>query len=899
MTPTIRHAVAVILGTASLAAGVAGAADNSQDPSANSTRTTLTTIIVTAERRSQNIQDVPITMQALTSRDLRQLNVQTFDDYAKYLPNVSVASNGPGQDDIFMRGLSDGSPATQSSGSTGLFPNVGLYLNDQSVALPGRNLDVYAVDLDRIEVLEGPQGTLFGSGAEAGVIRYITNRPQLDKTGGTVTAGYGVTAGGDPNTNVDAVLNLPLIAGTLAMRGVIYGDRRGGYINNVPATFTRRDTDIGIHYANYPAVNGQCPDGQPNSGYCVPPGSQAINNYAIAAKAINPVTYQGLRLEALYRINDQWDFLVTQSYQSMDAQGVFYDQPYSSDGAPLPPLDVTLFNPSYNRDRFEDTAWTLHGKIGPLKLVYDGAYLDRHADQVGDYTNYARGVYADYYQCYGPGSGGEANLPSRCFSPSSTWHDVEHNTDQQEELRLLTPDSWRLRGIAGVYFEDDRVGDQTLWTYKSIPACTGGAAPGTAGNSGCLSDIGTVPGASVEYPGVQGDTTAYDDDMIRQVKQLAFYMSGTFDLIPNRLAVTLGTRHYQFRNYAGGSVTSSFYCFDGGTPAGGCTADSYNLNAEGLRDTESGFRSRANLTWHIAPGIMVYYTWSQGFRPGGFNFSGGSQHIYGPDGQYQYVLPKAYKSDALTNNEIGWKTEWLAHRLQWNGAVYREQWNNAQVAFFDPGLLGNTFFNTNGQNFLVRGLETSVNARVIGGLTLHAAASWNHSRQINSPALIDNNPASGNFGKAITESCDSSGANCTPVVNPYGPIGAPTADSPPVYFSLRARWDGVIGDYLWYAQAGVVHVGHSYTQAGANPMASLGSAVSTDRLRFEDPAYSTFDAATGISKGAWTVRLYGQNLANSHTSVFTNSDQFIVAQTVLRPRVIGLSFTFEYGSEAE
>jgi len=864
---------------------------------ANSTATgqtdVLQTVTVTAQRRSQNIQDVPITMQAFTGNDLRQLNVETFDDYAKYLPNLSVASNGPGQDDIFMRGLSVGSPASQASGGTGLFPNVALYLDDQSVLLPGRNLDVYAVDLNRIEVLEGPQGTLFGAGAQAGVVRYITNEPQLDTTGGNVTAGYGTTAGGDPNTNVNAVLNLPLIAGKLAVRGVIYDDSRGGYINNVPATFARKNTDIGIHYANYPAVGGQCPDGQPNSGYCVPPGSPTINNYAIAGNAINPVTYQGARLEALYKIDDDWNLLISQSYQDMDAQGVFYDQPYSSNGGALPPLDVTLFNPSYDRDRFEDTAWTVHGRVGPLQLVYTGGYLDRNVDQVGDYTNYARGVYADYYQCYGPGSGGEANLQSTCFSPSAIWRDVEHNTEQQDELRLSTPGDWRLRGIAGVYYGDDQLADQTVWLYKSIPACSANGVPGTAGNSGCLSNIGTAAGSTPEYPGVQGDTTAFDADIQRGVRQLAFYLSTDFDLIPHTLTLTLGTRHYQFENSEVGSVTESFGCFDAGLPPSGCTATAFDLNGLGLRDTESGFRSRANLTWHLTSELMLYYTWSQGFRPGGFN-SSETDHIYGPDGQYQYLTPKAYKSDNLTNSEVGWKTEWLEHRLQWNGALYRERWTDAQVAFFDPGLLGNLYFNTNGPNFLVQGLETSMVARVLEGLTLQGAASWNHSRQTNSPALIDNNPSSVNYGKPITESCNGSGADCEPVVNPYGPIGAPTADSPPIHFSLMARWDAAFGDYLWYLQAGVVHDGHSFTQAGANPTASLGSAVSTDRLRFEDPAYSTFDAATGVSKDAWTVRLYGQNLTNSHVSVFTNSDQFIVAQTVLRPRVVGVSLTYAY-----
>ena len=187
-----------------------------------------------------------------------------------------------------------------------MWPNVAIYLDNQSGQLPGRNLDIYAADLNRIEVLEGPQGTLYGAGAEAGVIRYITNEPKLDRTEANVSASYGVTAHGDPNTALQAVLNLPLIADKMAVRAVVYHDRRGGYIDNVPATFTRRNTDIGIHYASYPAVNGQCPDGLPNDGYCVPPGSPSLNNAAVAGRAINPVTYEGIRAELLYQFNDDW-----------------------------------------------------------------------------------------------------------------------------------------------------------------------------------------------------------------------------------------------------------------------------------------------------------------------------------------------------------------------------------------------------------------------------------------------------------------------------------------------------------------------------------------------------------------------------------------------------------------
>src|SRR5258705_12667751 len=117
-----------------------------------------------------------------------------------------------------MRGLSVGPTVIQGNGAVGDYPNVAVYLDEQSVQVPGRNLDVYAADIERIEVLEGPQGTLFGAGAQAGVLRYITNKPKLDVTEGKVNAGYAYTSGGDNSSNVDATINLPLIPDTLAVR---------------------------------------------------------------------------------------------------------------------------------------------------------------------------------------------------------------------------------------------------------------------------------------------------------------------------------------------------------------------------------------------------------------------------------------------------------------------------------------------------------------------------------------------------------------------------------------------------------------------------------------------------------------------------------------------------------
>jgi iron complex outermembrane receptor protein len=899
--PKLSYAIAAILSGS--AAGFVHAAAATDTEASDS----IQEITVTAQRRSENIQNVPITIQALTAETLNQLSVTTFNDYVKYLPNVTAPNNGPGQGNIFMRGLSVGSAGSQSSGSIGGFPNVAIYLDDQSGQLPARNLDIYAADLERIEILEGPQGVTFGAGAQAGVVRYITNKPKLNVTEGNVEAGYGTTAGGADNSDLSAVLNLPLIQDKLAVRAVIYNDQRGGYIDNVPGTFTRKNSDLGIYYARYatackigvPSALGLCAkvidpvthkDTNKGTKFAVPPGTTGINNNSIVANDINPVTYQGIRASALYQINDDWNVLLTQSYQDMDSEGVFYQMPKASDGAPLQRDQVTLFNNSFDKDKFENTAWTVNGKLGELKAVYTGGYLVRHVNQVGDYTNYARGVYADYYQCFGA----HAGLHSTCFSPSTTWRETERNEHMSNEIRVSTPDDWRIRGIVGAFYEQNRLFDQTDWLYKTIPACTSNAVPGTPGNgnTGCMTDVGTAQGTTVENPGVQNDNVAFFEDTTRQVKQTAFFGSLDFDIIPKVLTVTAGTRHFNFDEYFKGSVSGSFGCPEQGVPAGGCPHDQTNLDKKNLSSKESGFKSRANITYHITPDIMTYLTWSQGFRPGGFNRTSGC-HVPGTDGVNQFCLPQTYKSDDLTNYELGWKSEFLDHHFQWNGTLYQENWKNVQVGFFDPGETGNLTFGTNGQDFRVRGIETSLVALVAPGLTVQGAGSWNQSKQTNSPALIDNGPGSNNFGKPITVSCNSTGTGCAPLNNLFGPIGGPSANSPPIQFSLRARYEWAMASYNTFVQFGATHTGHSFTQGGSNPSISAGG-INTTVLRFENPAYSTYDASMGVAKDAWNAHLYVQNLSNSNASLFTNTGQFVVAQTVVRPRVIGVKFGYKF-----
>src|SRR5262249_33687096 len=396
--------------------------------------------------------------------------------------------------------------------------------------VPGRNLDIYAADLERIEVLEGPQGTLFGAGAEAGVFRYITNKPKINVTEGAVNAAYETTAGGDPSSKIDATINLPVIADKLAFRAVIYNESRGGYIDNVPSTFARADTDLGIHYAY--------------AGGKVPANSVVINNYNIAANNINTVTYTGIRAGLLWQINDNWSALLTQMYQQIHADGVFAEMQTNSLGEPQPEETVQLYNPSFTKDHFENTALAVNGRIGDLKLVYTGSYLDRNVTQVQDYTNYARAKYVDYYQCANPGKTPDTAV---CFTPSSTWHDIERNTHMSHELRLSTPDDWRLRAIGGLFFADYKIQEQVDWYYLSATPYFNSIVPPTGYftlNGNKLLPNGhpvtyATPGAvfvpqqvDSNNPNVRAANVGFFDDLKRGYTQKAAFLSADLDIIP-------------------------------------------------------------------------------------------------------------------------------------------------------------------------------------------------------------------------------------------------------------------------------------------------------------------------------------------------------------------------------
>jgi len=858
-------------------AGTARAEDAPATPVANDTAPTAGEIVVTATRRNESIQNVPMTLQALSGDALDKLNVTNFNDLLKYTPNVTFASNGPGQGAIFMRGLSTGFAGNQSSGTIAPFPNVALYLDDQSMQFPARNADVYVADLERIEVLEGPQGTLFGGGAEAGAVRYITAKPKLDKYEGHIEGSFGGTAsGGAPNASFNATINIPVIADTLAIRATVYDDHHGGYISNVYSTFTRQASDPGaVSYGFTPSATNQSNNGQYNNA------DQVKKNY-------NPIDYTGGRVEALWDIVPDWNLLVTESYQRVDAQGTFAAYPTGSDFQQLGPLQTTTFSPSYNIDSYWNTAWTVNGKIGDFKVVYTGAYMTRNVSEQQDYTNYSRTAGGMYYQCTGSATGfGKGS--TYCYSPVANWNDQIRNTHHSEELRVQSPEGKRIRAIVGAYYENYKIYDVMRFNYTSIPGCTSGTI---AANQGCVGQVQTYPGATANQPGLEPVGTTFGEDTQRGYTQLAFFGSFDFDILPN-LTLTGGTRYYDYKEYELGSQYQTYAdCFQTLVcPVAG--GGNHSIDADNDHVSYHGFKSKAELTWKPADHTLVYGVFSQGFRPGGFNRRG--YYIF-PDqnGVDQYFRPLVYAPDKLTNWEAGVKTDLLDHKVQFNLSGYYMVWNNPPIGIFDPaGGYGNTTFTTNGPSYHIKGAEVQIVARPMTGVSIQGGLTYNDSKQSSAPLLTVNNPASANFGQPLTSYY--SGKTQISVLSPFGSVGSVTPFSPHVQGNLRGRydWQGK-NDINWFVSGGVSYISGMWNQPSTYPSGEGVTVPYTTVLRYYQPGYATLDAQIGFKRDTWTITIFGDNLTNTHASTFTSSAQFIKSEVPVRPLTYGMKIATSF-----
>ena len=523
----------------------------------------------------------------------------------------------------------------------------------------------------------------------------------------------------------------------------------------------------------------------------------------------------------------------------------------------------------------------------------------RNVDQVQDYTAYAHsGFYVDYYQCVNPGPTPAA---AKCFTPSSTWRDLERNTHLTQELRLSTPDDGRARAVGGLFYENYKIQDQGDWFYLTALPYFNPLGPPTGYFSldgkvvcGCQPGATFVPGPlTLNNPNVRPLGDAFFNDITRGYRQKAAYASVDFDLVPRALTLTAGTRYFNTNTSEVGAIAGSFGCQLAAGPPNPCIDHSNftNLNEEGLDRTYSGFRSRANLSWKAGERALLYYTWSQGFRAGGFNRSFGtptSSPLAEGSAQWQaqanahggWTAPVAYGPDTLTNNELGWKTTWLGERLQWDGAVYQEEWGHAQIdAFASRVLSGATI---NGGNYRVRGLESFARTRV-AALTLEAGVSWNHSELVKEAPFFwaDGTPI--DFGSLQTGTGQK-------LANPAGTIGSSLAGAPAFQGNLRARYEFAFDTYRSFAQIGVVHQSSSLSTTDRLTLDLEGQSVA-----YELPAFTTYDMALGVGRDAWLIQVYAENLTDTRGELFANHDLGYKAVTVNRPRTMGLRINYSFG----
>ncbi|MBC7520844.1 MAG: TonB-dependent receptor [Sandarakinorhabdus sp.] len=763
----------------------------------------LDEIVVTAERRSENLQKVPVAIIALGTEKLGQLQVSSFNDYAKFLPSLSFDTAGPGSANVYFRGVASGGDGNHS----GPLPSVGIYLDEQPITTIGGALDLHVYDIARVEALAGPQGTLYGASSQAGTIRIITNKPELGKTSGAVNLTLNKVSKGGVGGTGEAYVNLP-VSDNAALRVVGWYDHRAGYIDNVPGSRT-----------------------YPISGI-------TINNAGVAKNNYNDVDVVGGRAALRVEAGD-WTFTPTIMGQSQISHGIFGQDPNIGD------LAVTHFNPERFSDKWAQAALTIEGKISDFDVVYSGSYLERKQESASDYSDYT--LYYDYLSTYIKNDAGKNIDPTQRILGNDKF------SKMSQELRISSPTDKRFRVIAGAFYQ------RQTHDIQQDYAITGLGTKPIFDGEGSLTNSVSVGG----HPGTFWLTKQYRID-----RDYALFGQAAFDITDN-LTLTGGGRLYKFDNsligffgfgkdnFAGSSGEN--ICFGAPVIANTPCTNLGVLGSDGTihpkQSKGNGFIHKLNLAWQATPDILVYGTWSRGFRPGGINRRG-------------TLAP--YDADYLTNYEIGFKGSFADRRVRFNAAIFQEEWKGVQLAFLGANSLTEI---QNAGNARIRGIEGDLTVAPLDGLTLTASGTYTDAHLTTNYCRISNSPdcsVPGPTGKANFIKA---------------PIGQALPVTPDFKGSFVGRYEFDISGYDAHVQAAVSYVG-----------ARWAALVTTDRDGFGQlPAYTTADFTFGGVKGNTSAELFLNNAFDSRGNLTRYSQcgscsAIAVYQVVTQPRTFGIRF---------
>ena len=609
-------------------------------------------VVVSATKKDESASDIPVTVTALTEETLREMNVSNFDEYIEYLPNVTSGGRGPGQSTIFIRGLAVDPVNVFLSAAQGSSPNVALYLDEQPVQVPGRNLDVYVADMERIEVLPGPQGTLFGASSQAGTVRLITNKPNFEAQEGGFNASLFGTQKGSLSSSFDAFLNVPL-SDTWAIRGVLYNSNSGGYIDNVAGTWN----SVGKgSFAGFDKVD-------PATGTMYTDS----DNTNLVEEDFNEATYEGFRISSAHDINDDWDMLITHMNQTIEADGVWDYDPEVGD------LQVQRFAPDSLEDTFSQTSLTLEGRMGKLDVVYTGSVLEREAEQTVDYSGYVNaGAYMPYYTCNYTST---ANA-TICGSGVVDLYLLDDNERTTHEFRVSSNELSELpfSYTAGVFIEESVLKTENDYGYNGFLEAHPSVAYDSNGNTVANT---VVPGIYSNNGRARAPQYRFFNDLKRTDEQTAFFAELTFP-VTEKLDFLIGARNYDLDiDYVGQSKFGGIAVGNSGrdyNSSGGHTDQPLNMS-----DTITKFTA----SYKVDEDTLVYFTQSEGYRPGGYNRGGGLTNSCaklastadgycgeGSGDNFRANPTTTFESDEVLNTEIGIKTILADGTVRLNATYY-------------------------------------------------------------------------------------------------------------------------------------------------------------------------------------------------------------------------------------
>ncbi|MGZ8336541.1 MAG: TonB-dependent receptor, partial [Allosphingosinicella sp.] len=592
-------------------------------------------IFVTATRREENLQDVPVAITALGSATLEQQLVDNFGDYARLVPSMSSNQIAPGFNQVYFRGVASGENANHSAS----LPSVGTYLDEQPITTTTGALDLHIYDVARVEALAGPQGTLYGASSLAGTVRIITNQPDTSGFYGEANAELNNVAHGDWGYTLEGFANAPL-SSSVALRVVGWYRHDAGYIDNVPGTIV------------FPILQD---DGA--GGLVDLPGDDiTFTNDPFVEEDYNDVDTYGARAALRIELDEYWTVTPTIMAQRQRSNGIFGDE------SGLSEFDVQQFNEERLNDRWYQAALTVQGRIGNFDLTYAGAWMQRQIDGAFDYVDYAYfyDVLAGYARYFTDNAGNQVNPNQYVISDDSF-------TRMTHELRFTSPADRPLRFVGGAFYQRQSHNIEQNYIIDNI------------------ADAITVPGT---------ESNIWLTKQLRVDRDYAVFGELAWDIVPD-LTLTAGGRLYHFDNTLVGFFGYSDG-FSGSTGVSQCFAPPEvdgspctNLDKE---TSDTGFLHRLNLTYRFSEDALVYGTWSRGYRPGGINRRG-SVPPYETDfiTNYELGVKTSWLANRLIFNAAVYQLNWDNIQLSFlgqNGLTEIRNAGNARIRGLEFELTG-------------------------------------------------------------------------------------------------------------------------------------------------------------------------------------------------------------------